>query len=163
MNTQANKHPRFAGIENATPEWLKAVIPAGWVGRYEAYTLEVEQVTERGPVRLKQSIPQWKFTSPDGSEELRIHRGDPRYTKKIFVARWATRYTGQKEYEEYRRCDESGNPIYIAGNPYNPQEKWVYRDSRGRVAPYRAQESHIPLRAAQEEQFIRQMNQIISQ
>jgi hypothetical protein len=149
----------FSDIQGATPQVLKEIIPLGWICRHEPYQIVVNRMTEQGPVTQIVHCDQWKFTSPDGAQELRVHGRDPRFKGAAFIARWGIRYTRQKSLRRYeKRRDKNGEFVYIGPNPRNAHEKWIYCNSRGEIAPYRSAESHIPLCDMTEAEFQVQMS-----
>jgi RHS repeat-associated protein len=100
----------FVGIEGENAAGIRARIPSDYAPEFGYFT----------PRDTVQSIPQYKFTSPDGAVELRVHGPDARF-ETTWVARIGMRV-------------QEGTPGSIA-NPYVPGEAWLYYGNTGSVIP----------------------------
>lgn len=97
----------FIGIEGESASGIRAKVPSDWTIEFDYYSPKTDPA---------QNIPQYKFTSPDGSTQLRVH-GSQSPWHSTWVARMGTKV-------------EPGTPGALE-NPFVPGEFWLYFDNAG--------------------------------
>ena len=124
----------FAGIEGANAGQIRGMVPDDWSVAHNPY-----EITAEGPYKGT-IVEQWKFTSPDGQQELRIHAADPRFGGSGFQARWGV-----------QAPSDGPNGNMVGANPYNPSETWQYFGNAGQPVHFRSDEGHIALSTSLDE------------
>lgn len=112
----------FRRLQNASIDQILDRVPPGWSrGTWEPYYLDPgwQGVT---PELAGREVKQWKFTSPDGRQEIRLKQIDPRFggidSPKMQI-RWGIQV-------------EPDNPYYgISFQNPKGTDSWVYFDDAG--------------------------------
>jgi len=104
---EENPIERFIGMEGDTATDIQSRITPDWNIDFKYYT------TQNPPV---QQIPQYTFTSPDGSVQLRVHGPQAPYNTS-WVARIGLKVPAE-------------TPGAIR-NPFPPNDWWLYYDNAG--------------------------------
>ncbi|MGD8848664.1 MAG: RHS repeat-associated core domain-containing protein [Anaerolineales bacterium] len=105
--TRDSRIDPFIGVEGESASGLRSRIPMDWEMEFDYYS---------PPSDPSQSIPQYKFTSPDGNVQLRMH-GPQAGFEDTWVARVGMRVT----------ADVEG----AVQNPFKAGEYWLYYDNMG--------------------------------
>ncbi|MEK7786258.1 MAG: hypothetical protein AAB658_12675 [Chloroflexota bacterium] len=117
----------FSGLKGTDADFIRSQIPKSWDVQYKPFT-------SRG-----EFIEQWIMTSPDGIEQLRIHRAIAAFGETGFQARWGIKCPG-------------GLYSTLCSEPFQfDPNRWLYFNNRGVPVHFQSDAAHIQLETTLED------------